>query len=308
VILPGRGRLRSLKRHMRGVPSGARVVVGLTSVDAHREEARSAGFSERLLLGERVLPTSAGPVSDFNANGREIIHRDQPKETAYRQMEWTWEEWHGPYRHTRSRVVDIPYERYPRSLDPPPSVELTVVRDQAGALAIISDPIEHLPANEGALLHRINLLRELFGEAAILTEHLDHFVVPEFRRLNWEVLPPGEMPWPQLRQRIEPLLARKGERTRPAVEARLAILTKDHIPDFTAVGRAGFSGYLVFGFTSKGLFVMESLEYGNATYVFDENWEQLSQRTKAEILREDLQTARIIHREGWALNVSRLLR
>jgi hypothetical protein len=38
-----------------------------------------------------------------------------------------------------------------------------------------------------------------------------------------------------------------------AVEHRLRLLTEDHKPDFSAVGRAGFHGYLVFGFTDKGL-------------------------------------------------------
>ena len=35
------------------------------------------------------------------------------------------------------------------------------------------------------------------------------------------------------------------------------------------------------------------------TYVFGEDWEQLSQMTKAEILTNELQRDRVIHREGW---------
>ena len=31
------------------------------------------------------------------------------------------------------------------------------------------------------------------------------------------------------------------------------------------------------------IYVLESFEYGNATYVFDEDWERLSQMTKAKI-------------------------
>jgi hypothetical protein len=58
----------------------------------------------------------------------------------------------------------------------------------------------------------------------------------------------------------------------------------------------GFNGYIVFGYADLGLFVLESLEHGNATYVFGQDWEQLSALTKKEILHGGLQEERIIHR------------
>jgi hypothetical protein len=70
-------------------------------------------------------------------------------------------------------------------------------------------------------------------------------------------------------------------------------------PEFVAVGRGGFRGYIVFGFPQMDLYVLESAFTGNATYVFRGDWENLSKLTKAEVLREDLQEARLIHREGW---------
>ena len=74
-----------------------------------------------------------------------------------------------------------------------------------------------------------------------------------------------------------------------------------------AQGRGGFSGYIVFGFPRKNLYVLESLYYGNATYVFRENWEKLSQLSKAVILSGNLQTARIVHQPGWEKEVRHLL-
>jgi len=78
-------------------------------------------------------------------------------------------------------------------------------------------------------------------------------------------------------------------------------------PEFVAIGQAGFEGYLVFGFPAKNLFILESLYTGNATYIFEENWETLSKLTKAEILRDGLQKERIIHREGWERNIKTYL-
>jgi len=41
--------------------------------------------------------------------------------------------------------------------------------------------------------------------------------------------------------------------------------------------------------------------------VLEENWEELSKKTKAEILNEKLQKARIIHRESWDDAITNLL-
>lgn len=306
ILLQGRGKLRSLSRQMRGVSPGTRVVPALTALDHHPTLLRDLGL-DGAEAGDTVLPPIVGPVSGFNAEGRYEVHKDQPMETAYRQQDWSWEEWHGRYTVTQSRTVDIPYQRYPRTFIPPPSVELTLANDARGERVLVTPALPFDSAHEDALLHAINLLRELAGEAAVLTEQLDTFDRVRVRRLNWEVLPPGQTPWPQLRRRLEPVLRDLGERTGPVVERRLALLTETYTPEFAAIGRAGFNGYTVFGYPDKGVYVLESIHYGNATYVFGQDWEQLSQLTKAEILRDDLQQDRIIHREGWEMRIRNLL-
>jgi hypothetical protein len=307
--LVGKIKLRSLGTHFRGIAQRTPVVLGLADLDSHRDALTMAGFSTPLVIGETVLPTSAGKVSSYNAEGDYIVHRDQPMETAYRQIEWTWTEFRGRYdRVERSRVVDVPYKRYPRTFRPPPSVELTISQDASANLILSTPLLAYTAENEEALLHRVNLMRELFGEVEIFTQDLDPVLGVAVRRVNWEVLPPGQMPWPSLQQRLEPLLNQMGARAAPVAEQRLKLLTEEHTPDFAAVGRAGFSGYLVFGFENRGLYVFESLRYGNATYVFTGDWEALSQMTKAEILAGGLHEHRLIHREGWVAQMRGILR
>jgi hypothetical protein len=284
------------------------MIIGLTSAEEHRAKLFALGFSEHLVPGERLLPPRLGPISRYNAVGKEIVHRDRPKEKLTRQIVWEWEQWRGRDTERRSKIVDVPYERYPRTQVPPPSIELALARDSDGELIVVTEPVVYRDQEAAEILHRINLMRELFAEAAVLTEDLEHFVIPAFQRLNWEVLPPGEMPWDQLQKRLEPVLKEKfGERERPVVEYRLQVLTEKHSPGLTAVGRAGFDGYLIFGYPEKNRFVLENLDYGNATYVFGQNWEKLSQLTKREIIADDLQLARVIHREGWADEISEIL-
>jgi hypothetical protein len=278
------------------------VVIGLTGLDDHEEDLLAAGYASNSEAGERLLPAAIGPVSRFNAEGGWEIHRDQPMETAYREINWEWQLWDGTWM---SDTRYQPYQRYPRTKIPAPAIELEVQRDPDGTLILAADPLDFVPVNEPEILHRINLCRELFGEAAVLTEDLDHYVRVETRRLNWELLPPGEMPWPQLRHHVKPLIDRMGERKGPVATRRLKLLTEEFRSDFGAVGRAGFSGYLVFGYNN--VYVMESLYYGNATYVFGEDWEELSKLTKAEILREGRQQARIVHRQSWEKEIRELL-
>lgn len=302
MILAGRTRLRSLKRHLDYVASGAPVVIGLTDLAHHADDLLRAGFRAEPLPGERLLPATIGPVSAFNAEGRWEVHRDRPMETAYREIYWEWKLWDGTW------MADIryqPYQRYPRAKIEPPAVELEIQRDPDGALLLATDPLAFLPENEEGLLHRINLVRELFGEAAVLTDDLEHYVRVEKRRLNWELLPPGAMPWPQLQTHVKPLIDGMGERKGPVATHRLKVLTQEFQPELVAVGRAGFAGYLAFGYGE--IYVMESLYYGNATYVFGKDWEELSKLSKAEILHGDLQQARIIHRESWEKEIRELL-
>jgi hypothetical protein len=78
-------------------------------------------------------------------------------------------------------------------------------------------------------------------------------------------------------------------------------------PSFVAVGRAGFKGYVVFGFPDLNIYILESTQTNNATYVFEENWERLSQMTKAEILNNELHKDRIIHRQSWFRKLHKLM-
>lgn len=298
-------RIRSLKRHLAGIQPGTDVVPAIIDLSDHRPKLAEVGFPADLRAGESLLPPTSGPVSTFNAEGKFLIHRDQPMETAYRQVEWTRMEWRGRYDRVEvSDIRDVPYERYPRTFLEPPSVELTVAQTTDNGLVIATPAIPYSPQAEPRLLHQINLLLELFGECEVLDESLTPIIRAPINRLNWEVLPRGEMPWEELSEKVRPLVERMPRGNQPVARHRLKILN-DFGPDFVAIGRAGFRGYLIFAFEEADRYIVESLYYGNATYVFGKDWRGLSQMTKAEILRESLQEDRIIHRLGWEGKVRR---
>lgn len=156
------------------------------------------------------------------------------------------------------------------------------------------------------MLHVVNLFLELFGECEVFSKTLTA-LGGAIRRLNWQVLPTGKYPWAVLKQEVDKVLVTRPPGSRVVIENRLEAIRREQ-PEFLAVGRAGFSGYLVFGFPAKELFVLESTLEDNATYVFGDDWEALAKMTKAEILSEDKQKDRIIHREGWENRIGALLK
>jgi hypothetical protein len=190
---------------------------------------------------------------------------------------------------------------------PPPSVELTIATNPRDEKLVVSPAMGYTRTNEQDILHIINLFLEIFGECHIVTSDLEEIIRAEVRRLNWEVLPSGRMPWKRLRPHVDSFVRRHRRGNRPVIESRLQTINA-HEPEFVALGRAGFSGYVVFGFPGKNLYVMESVNRDNATYIFEEDWRRLSMMTKAEILDHSLQKDRIVHRNGWPSRIENLLR
>lgn len=300
-------RIRSLGSYTKGIAEGQPVVVSVRVPSIDSTMTTKIGFTSDLSPGETVLPKAVGSTTKFNAEGKEIPLKDEPKETHYRQQEWTWKEFRGRYdTEEKSKIVDIPYLRYPRNFIKPPAVELTVATNTDGEKLIISGAMEFSPKNDERLIHIINLFLEIFGHCEIRNENLDSIIRAPLQKLNWDVLPSGKKPWGELKPLVRKATERLSDGNKVVIDKRLESINI-HEPDFVAVGRAGFTGYLIFGFPEKNLYILESTQTNNATYVIENNWETLSGLTKAEILQNDLHKARIIHRESWFSEVNRIL-
>jgi hypothetical protein len=301
-------RIKSLDKHFGFVNEGQNLILGVRNPGRFASKLDRIGFVIPLNPGDSVLPAPVfGPVSIFNAEGKYIVHKDRPMETAYRMVEWHWTEWRGRYdTEEMSDFVDVPYQRYPRTFINPPSIELTVSAAADGNLFVISPVLRFLPENHDVIIHTANLFLEIFGECEVFTEDLVPFVLPRVRRVNWQILPPGRYPWDRLQEHIRPIIDHAREGNRPLIENRFSTVNSFN-PEFHAIGRAGFWGYVVFGFPIKNIYVFESAYTGNATYIFDEDWEELSKLTKAQILDEGLQRDRVIHRKGWHQRIKNLL-
>jgi hypothetical protein len=273
----------------------------------NQQKSVSIGFTPNQLVGEEVLPQIVGAITRFNANGKSVPDKKSPKETAYRQVSWTWKKWSG--RGETEEVTEtreIEYQRYQRIFTPPPSIELKIVENLQGQKLVISPKITLIDKNKDLVTHCINLFLETFGLCEVVDDQLNTIINSQSVKLNWSLLPQGKHPWTAIGPQILSAINIKGKRNAAVVEGRLELInSKD--PDFVAVGRAGFQGYVIFGFSSENIYVLESSQCNNATYIFDDNWQHLSQLTKAEILDGNLHHARVIHRRNWAAEIRKYL-
>lgn len=109
-----------------------------------------------------------------------------------------------------------------------------------------------------------------------------------------------------IRRRLEPAFEGKPVNAQRVAEHRLAV-AESLQPEFLGVGQGGFRGYIVFGFPSRNLYVLESLFHGNATHIFGEDWEELSQLTKTQVLHEQRYEHRLEHRGNWGWHLRRVI-
>ncbi|MBF8436196.1 hypothetical protein I0Q91_03820 [Halanaerobiaceae bacterium Z-7014] len=292
-------RIYNVVKYLGFLSEGANFILGVKIQPDDNFNLEKIGFPKNISNGDTILPNAdIGPVSSYNAEGKYIKHKDREMETAYMQREWHWEEFRGRDKKVkRSKIVDVPYERYPRTFIKPSSFELTYVFNSTQFIKI-NYVFEYRKTNIDNIKDGINLLLEIFGRCEVFTKELDEISPPKLKRLNWEVLPKGKYPWEKVQPKLEEIIKTKPKGKQPVLRNRLDLI-KNFEPEFVAIGQSGFKGYFIFGFPENDLYVLESTEYGNATYVLSDDWKQLSQLTKAELLDEGLHEKRIIHRESW---------
>ncbi len=168
-----------------------------------------------------------------------------------------------------------------------------------------------IAVNAGLYLVRADYISRAFVLTIGVVDFVRADVLPPLKvpvkRLNWEIFPQGRVPWSQVKKEIDRVTERAPVSVKPVIRARVQAV-EQYGPDFAAIGRAGFDGYWVFGFTVHGLYVLESRMLDNATYVLDADWQVVSQLTKAEVINTDLAVARLVHDGSWMQKLDQILR
>lgn len=269
-------------------------------------------ISDRLTWknSDSFLPNKIGKFSKMNADGKEIVRRDLPKESITRAFYYTRSELHG--RDNRVEVEDVAwrtYQRYPRQTIPAQNILIKCIENQNEIFLLIECDSQE---DKSLFLHKLNLALEIFGSE--LECHIaakDGFVkLPQtFKVVNWQILPAGSYTTEELKEKIKKTISTKLSRTvKPIIEKRLEkIASYEHTG--IVIGIGGYKGYVIYHFPQKSISVLESDSPNNATYIFNHsNWEDLSRKTKTEIINSNLAIKRIIHDPNWDQQIDSLLR
>lgn len=291
-------RIRNLSK-LSGIKNGTIIIPMIKIDESNIETLMNIGFTEQLEIGESVLPQKIGSVTRFNAEGGHILHKDRPKETYFIMREWTYKKWIGGGNTEEvTDWVDVPRKRYQRTIVNPMAMELVISRDHFGNKIVSMPEIIFDVSNSKTIIHEINMMLEIFGQCEVTDINLNSILKPKLKRLNWAILPKGKIPWAKRKEQLSTFIKQARGKNSLVVEKRLEALN-EYKPDFVAIGNAGFSGYLILGFENRNLYILESTQVNNATYILENGWEEISQLSKAEILNNHFHKNRIIHTKEW---------
>lgn len=266
--------------------------------------------NSKVIVPQQIVPpTSVGRYSKANREGREIIRKDLPKYNK------TWSVTTPNYGDWSkgSHQIEWETEAYPRDFVPPKL--LTIGIEQLGVDAqrlagifkfTVNEVLDRQSADfDSQLLFNLNLLQENVGNHDVYqsTASRDDYLRTLY--VNWEILPPGERE--ETFQRILRIAATTDPVVRQQLRERFDVLHSLKPINFVQ-GTNEFRRYFGAQFAAD-LVVFENLEYGNAIYVMFEEWEQLSRKTRIELLASrEGRFVRIPHTKTWRARLKAVVR
>lgn len=289
--------------HFASFPVGTKIQLGIQNLLGKEEKVERFGFFQDDVSGTTILPAVFNKYAAKNAEMYYTIDKSKPKEKYTQTVYWTRHEWAG--RGMTNAITEFSYitrERNHRDYHPPYSVQFTIFRDGNGS--ILSESVEYNDENRDKIINTVNLILGLFGECYVVGDQQEQ--TAQILHVNWDILPAGKYPWDEVKKAMEKI-SEKRNNTQKQMLLKTCEAINSYEPSFIAYGRSGFKGYAVFGFEEKGIFVLESVFPNNATYIFENTWEEFSKMTKAEILGNSYQKARIIHNEKWDENFANIM-
>lgn len=296
-------RVINIQKYLIDVQNQDQFVVGVQVDDSSLKER-----FDRLEITNSVEAFSPKISNGINAE-RNILgefrpDKSQPKEIAYRAHHWKLKDWGGNWH---EGTTPIAYQRYPRIFIEPYSVKFVMNTLATGEKILIANSTfqkDRLTNQELTLVKFIvNLLVEAVGKAEIFPlDSVTEKPVRIIKTVDWRIIPKGERIWDFVKSGIEHVS--KSEKT--MIKERFEVL-ESYLPDEMYKGLDSYTGYVVFYYKNKGLYIFDSIIYGQATYVFDGNWKEVSQLTKKQIIDNQIAKARIVHNKHWNNRIAQLL-
>lgn len=259
--------------------------------------------------GPVAPPADAGKWSDRNAFGWDRKRQDWPMVPKTWTFEspnfgdgarngWTMRSW------TKDVYQHQIFE--PQGM----TVEASVLEDRGGATVVVKFALapmlnRGMPEFDLMLLWSINVLQENTGVTGVFASDATHAQYIATITLDWQVFPPGTAD-----EVVARLVGTAAPTNAPDYERHVrdrVRLFESFQPQNYLRGQGGFGSYFGAQFADD-LVVFENLRYGNAVYLLYQNWDEASQRSRLDLLRDqDAHFDRVVHTEGWEDRLKALL-
>lgn len=252
------------------------------------------------IIGQKweIVPApSVGKSSKKNSEGWTVVRKDLPKFKKYFYHDI---QNFGDGSKYGWSTVGIPRDVYERDVYPPYLFHIEVkiqevIQGGVGVVFAIDEIFDRTSDTfEDDLLFAINLLQENTGTCGVVEAKEPDFVFSG--DLDWELFPPGN---------LDEVVAafRPPKTTNPVdfeeqVRKRLELF-EQYRPTQYLKGLGGNDSYIGAKFADD-LVVFENLKYGNALYVLYSDWQELSTKSRSQLLKSrSSEFDRIVHKQGW---------
>lgn len=298
-------RIRNIDKLVRDLDFNSKFVLGI-KIDSNIEKKLFKKLNiidlnkRQLIFPSPIL----GIMSERNSVGEYIVQNNKEKEVAYRKFLYNLTDRDG-YNH--SGIANIAYERYPREFIKPKEYKLLLhIVDNGCKHIYLNNIFQNNNVEYEDIKFAANLFLEIFGIVDTFSISRDH-IFNENKNIkikNWENLNQDEEVW-KFREF-------KCSRNKLSNTEKALIKSKyEHIikynPDSIAKGVGGYFGYIGFEFKDKGICILDSIAYGNDTYIFEGNWNEISKMTKKDILKKGNAKEKISNGNLWSEKISKYI-
>ena len=296
-----------------GVRVGAAINLSKTSISD--EKWKRTG----LYLKNGVVQTKSSsfmPSKDVgkycrrNIDGFERIRKDWPKvnKTINLGNRPIWGDW-------SNGSFPLSYNRKVYAREKTGAQKLTVrisTHEESSEEVVVLYELEHAlnpkrNSFETELLFQLNILQELIGHVDIYPSSIQPEEYLRSLHVEWELLPPGTR-----ESAIKNEVLKSYRKITPELKNRLNerlefMNSLESDQKELIIGTQSFKGY--FGLKlDHDLVLLESIKYGHAMYIMFDNWQQLSQMSRTELLdRSDGSFIRIPHIKGWQIKAKKIV-
>jgi hypothetical protein len=247
-----------------------------------------------------ILPSDKiGPYSHKNCTGWEVKRTDLPMvpKSIYLGDRPIYGDWsNGSFPLWQERMVYQVDEYGPTDY----SIEIDLLKrieDDCVFKFSLDCVLERSDADfDEDLLFCLNILQENIGHCDIDRSDKTHDEYLATTLVDWEIFPPGSLD--RFLAKAKSGTGRANGAANQVIEERVAEFRRLS-PERYILGKGGFNRY-VGAVLPHDVIVFENIRYGNALYVLYENWEDVSQRSRVDLLKgTSAGYERIPHVEGW---------